>query len=110
VAIASGNGGNGRRIWVYAVVLIGTVLVSVATAFLSFGQQQQDSIIRLEQSEQEDARQRQVDQTTVRSLLDAIEAAQIRLRTNEQAIAVLQSKVAALEDQVVRLQEGGTSP
>jgi uncharacterized protein HemX len=101
VAIAAGNGnGNGRKIVYYVAAIVATILVSVATAFFAFGQQQQTSIVKLEESANEDARQRQVDQATISALNEAIRIAKETAADLETRVAVLEAQVEALEGRV----------
>ena len=93
----AGNGNGRARALQFAAAIIGTVLISILGAFFAFGSSQADSIQRLEQSENEDARQRQVDQATIRALSMAIQAATVKLAELETRIAVLEAKIDALQ-------------
>ena len=95
-----GNGNGTRRVLQFAAAIIGTILVSVATAFFAFGQQQQSSILRLEASEQEDARQREIDQALVKSLNDALQRALIRIGELETRIAVNEARIEQNETRI----------
>ena len=80
---------NGRkRFWQFVAAIIGTVVVSVLSAFFAFGQTQSEQLLRLEASEAEDARQREIDQTLVRTLNEALRVVTIRLGELETRIAV----------------------
>ena len=91
------NNGNSRRVLQIVAAIVGTVIVSVASAFFAFGQQQQSSIVRLEASENEDARQRQIDQATIAAVNAANKALVSAVARLESRVAVLEAKVEILE-------------
>ena len=91
---------NGRRrVWQFAAAIIGTVIVSILGAFFAFGQQQQAQLVRLEASEAESARQREIDQALVVTLNDALQRALIRIADLETRIAVNEARIEALVEQ-----------
>jgi uncharacterized protein HemX len=96
-AEGSKKNGTGKRALQYAFAIVGTVLVSVAGAFFAFGQQQQSQIERLELSEAEDARQREVDQQFATALQQVANQAQTKVAELESRLAILETKVEHLE-------------
>jgi hypothetical protein len=89
---ANENGGRVKALQLVAAI-IGTILVSILGAFYVFGAAQAEQLVRLEQSEAEDARQRQVDQALISTLNTALLTAQAKLGALETRISVLESRL-----------------
>ena len=89
----NGNGNGLRKVALLVAAIVGTVVVSIAGAFFAFGQTQQQQLVRLEASESEDSRQRQIDQATVKALNEALRLLTVQLGAIDTRLAVLEAKV-----------------